>query len=133
MVLAASALAKVIFAVYNENMNPFGLFLVSVLTPLAMAVVSLVPIYSGLFFACRIIYSLSQHVDISAQAFNIYYIVQLYFILFQYWLEHMVQLSVFSYTLPLLLAPLFGLIISLVGAVIFVRFMRTRFIEMFAS
>ena len=110
-------------------MNPILLLPLGIIVPIAMAIIALVPSYAGVFYATKIIYS-TRDIDISPYALDALYIFKVYIYLFTYWWQHLTNVSFLEYTLPLIGIPLVGISLSLVGAIIFVSFMVTRFRSM---
>jgi hypothetical protein len=100
-----------------------------IIVPIAMAIIALVPSYAGVFYATKIIYS-TRDIDISPYALDVLYIFKVYIYLFEYWWQHITDVSFLEYTMPIIALPLIGFSISMVGAIIFVSFMATRFRSM---
>lgn len=91
-------------------MHPFLLLMLALLTPFALALVLLGPVYAGVLGAVYFIYlpaSDAPH-PLAAQLNDVFYIIDVYQNLFAYWLQHLTDVALFGYTLPLLGLPLFG-------------------------
>jgi len=110
-------------------MSPILLLPLGIITPAAMAIIALVPSYAGFFYATKVIYGM-RDMDMSPYALDVIYVLRVYRYLFEYWLQHFSQVSFLEYSLPLIGIPLIGIALSLMGAIIFVSFMVTRFRSM---
>jgi hypothetical protein len=95
-------------------MNAFLLFLLAIVSPLLMAVTLLTPVYSGVVGAAYLVYNPPGGPNpLDQQLLNLFYMIDVYVGLFNYWLTHISAVSTLHYTLPLIGLPLIGLIISL--------------------
>lgn len=95
-------------------MNPFLLFLLAILSPVLLATVMLVPPYVAIAATSYIIYykSGAPH-PLADKLGDVFYMIDVYTQLFTQWSHHMMETSFFSYALPLLLIPIFGIMLSL--------------------
>jgi hypothetical protein len=95
----------------------------SILTPVVIAIAALAPLYAGFFGALYVIYAKAEGVNpMQSYLWDAFYIFDAYRHLFQYWLEHMENVSFLYFTLPLLGVPFLGLGLSVYSTVKAVRF-----------
>ena len=95
-------------------MNPFVMFLLAILSPLLLAIALLVPSYAGIGTAAYVIYAKTEGPHpLDDKLTDVFYIVDVYTNLFTNWLQHMGDYSIFLYAVPLLVAPLLGVALSL--------------------
>lgn len=95
-------------------MNPFYLFLLAILSPLLLAITLLVPPYAGIVAASYIIYDKGAKLHpLHDKMLDVFYMIEVYSRLFSQWSKHMETTSLVSYTLPLILFPLMGIILAL--------------------
>lgn len=94
-------------------MNPFTMFLLAILSPLLLATTLLAPIYAGVAGATYIIYHHTQSAkSIYAQLADVFYILNTYGNLFRFWSAHIAQTNFFTYSMPLIGLPVFGLLLA---------------------
>ena len=95
-------------------MNPFVMLLLAILSPFVMAFTLLVPPYAGVAAASYIIYNKGASVNpLHDKLLDIFYIIDVYTRLFSEWSAHIMQTSLLTYTLPLILPPLLGIMLAL--------------------
>lgn len=95
-------------------MNPMLLFMLAIFTPVIFACVILVPPYIGIVAASYIVYYKSGEVHpLAGKLENVFYMIDVYSQLFSQWAHNIAQTSVLSYALPLLLLPIFGIMLTL--------------------
>lgn len=95
-------------------MNPFIMFLLAILSPFIMAFTLLVPPYAGIAGASYLIYSKGDGANpLHDKLSDVFYIIEVYTRLFNEWMNHMAQMDLLSYTLPLLALPLAGILLAL--------------------
>jgi hypothetical protein len=111
------------------GMHPLVLLPIGLTTPIAMACIVLVPSYAGVYYATKIIYGVN-HVDLSPYALNVFYILETYITLCSFWVENIQKVDHLSYSLPLIILPLIGIGVSIMGAIIFVGFIMRVFQEL---
>lgn len=88
-------------------MPPVLLFLLAIVSPFVLATTLLVPIYIGIAGACYIIYfkkGFSDH-PLNDQLLDVFYMIDVYSKLFSEWLKSMEKLSIWTYSLPLIVLP----------------------------
>jgi hypothetical protein len=127
--LATSPLEIFVRLPHINGMSPTVLlFFMSILTPVVIAIVAIAPLYAGFFAALYIVYDKPDIVNpMLAHQWDVFYIIDAYHSLFQYWLVHMESSSFLHFTLPLLGLPLLGLILSMYLTVKMVRFFANYF------
>ena len=95
-------------------MNPFLMFLLAILSPFIMAITLLLPPYAGIAAACYIIYNPGTAVNpLHDKLLDVFYIIDVYTTLFSAWSNHMMETNLLTYTLPLVLLPIAGIMLSL--------------------
>ena len=95
-------------------MNPFLLFLLAIFSPLVLSITLLVPLYGGITSASYIIYDQGAATHpLEGHLLEIFYMVDVYARLFNYWLGHMSVVSFTHYTAPILGLLLVGLGMSI--------------------
>ena len=95
-------------------MNPLVIFILAILSPLLMAITLLVPPYVGIAAASYIIYMKEKGVHpLHDKLDDVFYIIDVYSKLFSHWAHHMAETSFLSYTLPLLILPILGIMLSI--------------------
>jgi hypothetical protein len=96
-------------------MNPFALFMLAIFSPMLLFVALTGPIYAGILGASYAIYYKSGAAahPLDDKLFDVFYIIDVYVKLFKQWSSHIVDASFLTYTLPLLLLPAIGIILSL--------------------
>lgn len=95
-------------------MNPMLLFTLAIFTPVMFAGTILVPPYVGIVAASYIIYYKSGEVHpLAGKLDDISYMIDVYSQLLTQWAHNIAQTSVLSYALPLLLLPIFGIMLTL--------------------
>ena len=96
------------------HMNPFLMFLLAILSPFIMAVTLLVPPYAGITAASYIIYNQGATVNpLQDKLLDVFYIIDVYTGLFSAWSAHIMETSLLTYTLPLIVLPLAGIMLSI--------------------
>jgi len=90
------------------------LFLVAILTPVILCATLLVPAYAGFFGAAYVVYmpDAGPH-PLAAKWTDMFYTIDTYSSLWDYWMTNRASLSVVEYTLPILGMPLVGILLSL--------------------
>lgn len=95
-------------------MNPFVLFLLAIVSPMLLAAVILIPPYAGITAASYAIYFKSGAAHpLSGKFLDAPYMIDVYTKLFSNWSHHMADTSLLTYTLPLLLIPILGIMLSI--------------------
>ena len=95
-------------------MNPFLMFLLAILSPFIMAATLLIPPYAGIAGASYIIYNHGAAVNpLHDKLLDVFYMIDVYSGLFSAWSHHMMQTSLLTYTLPLLLLPIIGIMLCM--------------------
>lgn len=96
-------------------MNPFVLFILAILSPVILAAVIFVPPYVGIALASYIIYYKAADAvhPLSGKLGDVFYMIDVYSTLFSQWAHHLTETSILTYALPLLLMPIFGIMLSL--------------------
>lgn len=110
-------------------MHPFLLVVLALLTPFLLTLVLLAPLYAGVLGAVYVIY-LPKHGGMHPLADrldDVFYIIDAYGKLFDYWLSQYSQLSLVDYTLPIIGLPLAGAFIAFYGTYKLVRRMLNLF------
>jgi tetraacyldisaccharide 4'-kinase len=88
--------------------------LAAILSPIIMAVTLLVPPYASIAGASYIIYGQGAAVNpLHDKLLDVFYIIDVYERLFSAWSDHIMETSLLSYTLPLLVLPLIGVMLSI--------------------
>lgn len=105
-------------AAHNINsMNPALLFPIAIFTPFVLTAILLLPIYSGLLGAAYVIYMPASGVHpLDGKMLDVFYIIDVYTKLLDYWAQHSDAVSFTQYTLPILGLPALGIIIALYGS-----------------
>lgn len=95
-------------------MNPFAMFLLAIFSPLLLAITLLVPPYAGILGASYFIYMKSDAKThpLDGKLDDVFYILDVYHNLLSQWLKHMSEMSVFGYSLPLLIPPVVGVVLA---------------------
>ena len=95
-------------------MNPFLMFLLAILSPFLMLATLLVPTYAGIAGASYIIYDTGAKVHpLQDKLTDFFYMIDVYTRLFSEWSQHMMEMSLINYTLPLLALPIAGIMLSI--------------------
>ncbi len=95
-------------------MHPLVLLLLAILSPLLLTAALLIPPYIGVAAAAYIIYSGSAAIHpLSDKLLDVFYIIDVYSKLFSQWSEHLMDTPLLSYTLPLLMLPIMGIMLSI--------------------
>lgn len=97
-------------------MNPFVMFLLAIFSPFMLAATLLVPAYVSVAGACYLVYyngNAAKH-PLAGQLDNVFYMLDVYRKLFAKWSEHMLQADPVHYTLPLIVLPIVGCVLSFV-------------------
>lgn len=90
------------------------LFMLAIFTPVIFACVILVPPYIGIVAASYIIYYKSGEAHpLTGKLDHVFYMIDVYSKLFSQWVHHITETSIFTYALPLLLLPIFGIMLTL--------------------
>lgn len=109
-------------------MRPVLLFPIAMLTPFLLTAVLLVPAYAGILGATYIVYLPESGVHpLADRLMDVFYILDVYGKMFDYWLQHLQAVSLTGYTLPLLGLPLLGGVVALYATYRFVRMMLNFF------
>ncbi len=95
-------------------MNPFLLFLLAIVSPILLVLCLFLPPYLGVALACFIIYykSGADH-PLAGEWFDVFYILDVYRQLFAVWFEDVMAASFLTYSLPLILPALLGIVLGL--------------------
>lgn len=96
-------------------MNPFAIFVLAILSPFLLAATLLVPPYLGMIAAAYIIYDKAEakvH-PLSGKLGDVFYMIDVYTKLFSRWSSHIAEANVLSYSVPLIVLPLIGLVVAL--------------------
>lgn len=96
-------------------MSPALLLPLAILTPFLLAAVFLLPLYAGFFAAAYAIYwpqAEAAH-PLADKSTEVFYILEVYGQLFEYWLQHLASVSFVSYSLPIIGLPLLGGVLAL--------------------
>lgn len=95
-------------------MHPALLFLLAILTPIVLCVSALVPAYAGIFGAVYVIYMPESGAHpLDAHMLDVFYIIESYSKLLDYWLANMSAVDLVEFTLPIVALPLTGFFLSL--------------------
>ena len=95
-------------------MNPFLMFLLAILSPFIMAATLLVPTYAGITGAAYVIYNKSGTVNpLHDKLFDVFYMIDVYTRLFTEWSHHVMEADLLTYTLPLVVPPIAGILLSI--------------------
>lgn len=94
-------------------MNPLLMLMLAIIAPVLMATTLLLPIYAGLISACYLIYSKSGQINPLADKLgDVGYMVDVYRGLYSQWAQHMESVDFWTYTVPLLVLPIAGLLFA---------------------
>lgn len=95
-------------------MSPAALFPLALITPILLAISFFVPVYAGVLGATWIIYDTGTDPHPLAERwYDVFYILDAYMQLFNYWLANISAMDLLTYTLPVLVLPFGGLLLSL--------------------
>ena len=96
-------------------MHPALLFLIAIFSPVALAVALLLPPYVAICAATYIIYDKgAAHHPLTDPIMNgdVFYMVRTYRQSLEYWLAHMADAPLLTYSLPVLVLPALGLLLT---------------------
>lgn len=97
-------------------MRPPLLFLLALITPVALCAMLVVPIYASILGAVYVIYLPESGAHpLDERLLDMFYIGDAYYKLAEYWLAHTDTVSFVDYSLPVVGLPLLGIIIALWG------------------
>lgn len=97
-------------------MRPPVLFLLAILTPVALCSMLLAPLYASVLGAVYIIYMpASGPHPLAERLLDVFYISNAYEQLLTYWLANMGKVSFVEYTLPVIGLPLVGVVLAIWG------------------
>jgi hypothetical protein len=96
------------------RMNGPMLFLTAILTPFFLVAALLLPVYAAVFGATYIVYypQTGSH-PLALKWDDVFYIIDIYSRLAEYWLNNITQVSFVDYTLPVVVLPIVGLVAAL--------------------
>lgn len=95
-------------------MHPILLFLLAIFTPVILCLTLLLPVYAGIFGACWVVYAQPETAHpLATHLTDLFYIVEVYGKLFDYWWANKATLGFVDYALPVAGLPLAGAIAAL--------------------
>ncbi len=95
-------------------MNPFNLFVLAILSPFLLVMTLFGPPYAGVVVANYIIYDTGAKVHpLADKIYEVFYMMDVYAQLFSRWTQHISETSFLTYTVPLLLPVIFGIMLAL--------------------
>lgn len=95
-------------------MNPMMLMMLGVFMPIPLALAFLLPLYVSIFCAVLAIYT--EQTDTLMDAFtNVIYIANVYEYAVHYWLKNLATVNHFTYSAPLILLPMVGLLLAILS------------------
>lgn len=95
-------------------MPPFLFFILAIITPFGFVLTLFVPIYVSIFGAAYLTYKFGpQGISLAEKFSDVFYIINVYDKLFQYWRFHMFEVSFFTYSLPVVGLPFVGFFFAL--------------------
>lgn len=97
-------------------MNPMALIMLGIFMPVPLALAFLLPLYLGIYASVLVIYT--EQTDALLDAFtNALYIVNVFEHAASYWLNHLESVNHFTYSAPLIILPMLGLMVSVLCTV----------------
>ncbi len=95
-------------------MPPFLFIFLAILTPFGFVVTLFAPIYLSVFAAAYLVYRFSPTPASLAEKFtDVFYIIDVYYALFEHWRYNMFKVDLLTYTLPVILIPFIGFYFAL--------------------
>lgn len=96
-------------------MNPALLFLIAILSPIVLLMVLVLPAYAAIVGACYIVYAKptgSHPLMERIQNFDMFYLIDTYQQLLQFWMANKTETDLLHYTLPVVGLPLLALVLT---------------------
>lgn len=95
-------------------MRPALLFPIAIFTPFLLTAVLSLPVYAGICGAAYVIYMPASGAHPLADKLpDVFYMIDVYLKLFDYWMKNPTTLDVVHYTLPIMGLPLLGVLVAL--------------------
>jgi len=95
-------------------MPPLLFIIMAILTPFGFVVTLFAPIYLSIFAAAYLVYKFSPNPVSLAEKFpDVFYIIDVYYKLFEYWRYNMFKVDLLTYSLPVVLIPFIGFYFAL--------------------
>ena len=87
-------------------MHPFLFILLALFTPFVLALTLLAPPLAGMIGAAYIVYDTGATHPLAGHLLDVFYMIDFYSKLFNYWYANYATLSFVQYTLPVVVLPL---------------------------